>query len=314
MVDMDTSWMKGSVGISSHWTFDTLGLNGTRVEYGEKVAAFDARAYAETLAAAGARHCIFTLTHAKHYLPFPLAELDRILPGRTAGRDFVGDLVRELHARGIRFIAYYNHSCNGNDDVEWKRACGYAAGVAGNLDRFAENICSIVGAISRRYGNGIDGWWFDSGYSVDPRGPVNTISCDIGDWRFPWDALADAAVSGNHEAALAFNSGIGHRFAYTNRFDYYAGEAVRLDEPFAPEALPGKQDHRWTCLDSPGWVFAPWTEKTGFAVPPRFADADLAAYVGEHRAQGRMLTFNILIAADGTINPAPLAQLRRCAG
>ncbi len=193
-------------------------------------------------------------------------------------------------------------------------ACGYAAGVAGNLDRFAENICSIVGAISRRYGNGIDGWWFDSGYSVDPRGPVNTISCDIGDWRFPWDALADAAVSGNHEAALAFNSGIGHRFAYTNRFDYYAGEAVRLDEPFAPEALPGKQDHRWTCLDSPGWVFAPWTEKTGFAVPPRFADADLAAYIGEHRAQGWMLTFNILIAADGTINPAPLAQLRRCAG
>ena len=121
MVDMDTSWMKGSVGISSHWTFDTLGLNGTRVEYGEKVAIFDARAYAETLASAGARHCIFTLTHAKQYLPFPLAELDRILPGRTAGRDLVGDLVREFHARGIRFIAYYNHSCNGNDDVEWRR-------------------------------------------------------------------------------------------------------------------------------------------------------------------------------------------------
>ena len=56
MVDMDTSWIKGSVGISSHWTFDTLGLDGTRVDYGEKVAAFDARAYAETLAAAGARH------------------------------------------------------------------------------------------------------------------------------------------------------------------------------------------------------------------------------------------------------------------
>ena len=49
-------------GISSHWTFDTLGLDGTRVDYGEKV-----------------------------------------------------------DACGIRFIAYYNHSCNGNDDVEWRR-------------------------------------------------------------------------------------------------------------------------------------------------------------------------------------------------
>ncbi len=304
--------MKGSVGISSHWTSATLGMDGARIDYREKVAAFDARAYAEALASAGAGHCIFTLTHAKHYLPFPLAQLDRLLPGRTASRDLVGDLVRELHDRGIRFIAYYNHSCNGNDDVEWKEACGYAAGAAGNLDRFAENICSVVGAISRRYGDGIDAWWFDSGYSIDPRGPVNTISCDIGDWRFPWDALADAAVSGNREAALAFNSGIGHNFEYTDRFGYYAGEAVRLDEPFAPEALPGRQDHRWICLDSPHWVFSPRIAADGFAVPPRFADADLSAYIGRHRAQGRMLTFNILVAADGTINPAPLAQLRRC--
>lgn len=311
---MGTSWMKSSVGISSHWTYDTLAMDGGRVAYGEKVANFDARAYAEALASAGARHCIFTLTHAKQYLPFPLEELDGLLPGRTASRDLVGELVSELHARGIRFIAYYNHSCNGNDDVEWKKACGYAAGVSGNLDRFAENICSIVGAISRRYGDGIDGWWFDSGYSVDPRGPENAISCDIGDWRFPWDALADAAVSGNRESALAFNSGIGHRFAYTDRFDFYAGEAVRLDEAFAPEAMADRQDHRWTCLDSTGWVFAPWTEKAGFAVPPRFADSDLAAFIGGHLSQGTMLTFNILIAADGTINPAPLAQLRRCAG
>ena len=41
---------------------------------------------------------------------------------------------------------------------------------------------------------------------------------------------------------------------------------------------------------------------------------NLAAYVRKHHAQDTMLTFNILIAADGTINPAPLAQLRRCAG
>lgn len=304
--------MRGSVGVSSHWTSDTLGRNGERPGYREMVAAFDAAAYAESLASAGAGHCIFTLTHAHQYLPFPLAELDRLLPGRTADRDLLGDLVRELHSRGLHLIAYYNHSCNGRDDVEWKEACGYATGVAGDLDRFSDNICSIVGAISRRYGDGIDGWWFDSGYSVDKRGPHNTISCDMGDWRFPWDTLADAALAWNRNAALAFNSGVGERFAYSDRFDYYAGEAVRLDEPFAPDALPGKQDHRWICLDSTGWVFAPWTEKDGFAVPPRFTDADLARYVRDHRANGTMLTFNILIAADGTINPAPLAQLRRC--
>lgn len=308
----DTSWMAGSVGVSSHWTADTLRRDGSRPVYADAVAAFDATAYADALASAGATHCIFTLAHARQFLPMPLPELDRILPGRTAARDLVGDLIEALSTRGIRFIAYYNHSCNGDDDPAWKKACGYAVGCAGNLDHFADNICSIVAAISRQYGDGISGWWFDSGYSVDPRGPHNTITCDMGAWRFPWDALADAAQSGNPRAALAFNAGVGENFAYTDRSDYYAGEAVELDEPFAPPPLPDKQDHRWICLDSPNWVFSKVTPGSGFEVPPRFPDDAIAAYVREHVAAGRMVTFNILIDALGRINPAPLAQLRRC--
>ncbi len=307
-------WMAGSIGVSSHWTADTLRRDGSRPAFREAVAAFDAAAYAETLASAGVTHCLFTLTHAKQFLPMPLAELDRILPGRTTDRDLVGDLAEELHARGIRFIAYYNHSCNGGDDPEWKKACGYAAGRAGNLDRFAENVCGIVGAISVRYGDGIDGWWFDSGYSVDSRGPHNTITCDMGDWSFPWDALADVAHSGNPCAALAVNAGVGQNFVYTDRFDYYAGEAVELDEPFHPEPLPGKQDHRWICLDSKDWVFSKILPGIGFEIPGRFPDAALAAYIREHVAADRMVTFNILIDADGHINPVPLKQLRKCIG
>lgn len=307
-----SNWMAGSVGVSSHWTADTLRRDGSHPVFAEAVAAFDVQAYADALASAGATHCIFTLAHARQFLPMPLPELDRILPGRTAARDLMGGLIEALSRRGIRFIAYYNHSCNGGNDPAWKEACGYAAGCAGNLDRFAENICGIVGAISRRYGDGISAWWFDSCYSVDPCGPHNTITCDMGDWRFPWDALANAAQSGNPRAALAFNSGVGQNFAYTDRFDYYAGEAVQLDEPFAPPPLPGKQDHRWICLDSPDWVFAKVPPETGFEVPPRFPDDALAAYIREHAAAGRMVTFNILIDAAGRINQAPLAQLRRC--
>lgn len=307
----DTSWMAGSIGVSSHWTADTLRRDGSRPLFGEAVAAFDPQTYAGVLASAGATHCIFTLAHARQFLPMPLHELDRILPGRTAARDLVGDLIEALSARGIRLIAYYNHSCNGGNDPAWKEASGYAGGAAGGgLDRFADNICSIVASISERYGDGISAWWFDSGYSIDPRGPHDTITCDMCDWRFPWDALAAAARSGNPRAALAFNSGVGQNFAYTDRFDYYAGEAVQLDEPFAPPPLPGKQDHRWICLDSPDWVFAKVPPETGFEVPPRFTDDALAAYIREHAAAGRMVTFNILIDAAGRINQAPLAQLR----
>lgn len=34
----------------------------------------------------------------------------------------------------------------------------------------------------------------------------------------------------------------------------------------------------------------------------------------EQTEAARMLTFNILIDADDRLNPAPLAQLRRCIG
>jgi hypothetical protein len=299
----DTAWMAGSVGISTHWTSHTANADGTRPSYEEAVGNFDVRAYADTLVAIGAKHCIFTLTHAEQYLPFPLVALDRILPDRTARRDLVGDLIAALSSRSIRFVAYYNHSCNGIGDPLWKKACGYADGAAGgSLDRFADNICSIVSAISERYGDGISAWWFDSAYSVDPRGPHNTISCEMGDWRFPWRSLTGAARSGNRRAAVAINAGVGSRFVYCDDFDYYAGEAVRLDEPFSPEAFPGKQDHRWICLEDPDWVFTPGKAKRGF-IPPRFTEGQIAAYVHEHTASGRMVTFNILIDAAGRINP-----------
>lgn len=300
----DTSWMAGSVGVSTHWTSHTVNVDGTRPRYDDAVARFDVRAYADTLAEAGAQHCIFTLTHAEQYLPFPLAALDRILPGRTARRDLVGDLIAALAERGIRFIAYYNHSCNGDDDSAWKTACGYASGaMGGGLDRFADNICAIVSAISERYGDGISAWWFDSAYSVDPRGPHNTVSCDMGDWRFPWRSLTSAARSGNPRAAVAINAGVGSRFVYCDDFDWYAGEAVALDEPFSPDPLPGKQDHRWICLDDPNWILTRANAKMGF-VPKRFTDGQIAAYIREHTNAGRMVTFNVLIDAIGRITPA----------
>lgn len=305
----NASWMKASFGISSHWTSHCVNLDGKRPAYDEAVAHFDVERYAETLASVGVRHCIFTLTHAEQKLPLPHPVLEKLLPGRTAKRDLVGDLIAALGKRGIRFIAYYNHSCNGEDDPPWKKACGYADGVGGDLDLFAGRICEIVSFMSRRYGTGIAGWWFDSAYSVDPRGPVNTISCDLGDWRFPWASLVSAARCGNPESAVAINAGVGTHFLYHDDVDYYAGESVAYDQDFAPPPRTGIQDHRWTCLDSPAWVFGRHICSEGF-IPPRFTDGEIRNYVRDHLDAGRMVTFNVLIDADGTVNPNALAHLK----
>ncbi len=297
--------MRGSLGISVHWTSHSVRQDGSRRSYREAVDVFPVERFADSLAEAGARHCIFTLTHAEQYLAMPHPVLDRLLPGHTTERDLIGELIEALGKRGIRFIAYYNHACNGSGDPEWKRACGYAAGIHGDLDRFAKNICDIVAFITKRYGKGLSGWWFDSSYSVDPRGPHNSITCEMGGWQFPWEALAAAAGS-----AVAFNAGVGSNFLYSPHQDYYAGETVALDEVFTPLPIAGMRDHRWICADSPDWLFNAKNWSGGFAAP-RFPDRAFREFLKEHRSAGRMVTFNLQIDQEGTVNPAALAQVKR---
>ena len=298
----NVEWMKGNFGVSVHWTPHSVLLDGTCLPFEEATNGFDVEKFAETLASINAGHCILTVTHALQQIAMPHPLLDSILPGRTTKRDLIGELIEALDKRGIRFIAYYNHSCNNNDDVEWKKACGYADGIHGNLDHFAENICGIVSFIAKRYGTGLAGWWFDSSYSVDPHGPHNTITCDMGDWRFPWQALCDAAKSGNPDCAVTFNAGIGSRFLYADCQDYYAGETVNFDEPFTPDALPDICDHRWICADDTAWMLEKMNYKNGFA-PLRLPTEELIAFRDKHLAEKRMVTFNFQIDQLGHINP-----------
>ncbi|MBR5742944.1 MAG: alpha-L-fucosidase, partial [Clostridia bacterium] len=265
-------WMRSSVGISFHWTTHSVLPDGGSLSFAGAAERFDAESFVKTAAESGADHVIFTLTHAEQYLALPCAALEAILPGRTTRRDLIGEIAAGLRKKGVRFIAYYNHSCNGDDDLPWKEACGYAAS---DLDRFAGNVASIVADIAARYGENLAGWWFDSAYSVDPRGPHDTITCDMGDWRFPWEDLIRAAKSGNAAAAVAINAGIGSNFLYAPRQDYYAGETVDPDEIFRPDELPGIVGHRWICLDSLDWVFHRGRERFS---APRFSPEELCRF------------------------------------
>ena len=138
------SWMRGSFGVSSHYTQAVIDKrsNGA-VKYSDAIDALNVEKIADALSQMGCTHYIFTLTHAKQYLPFPCETLNKILGGRTSKRDFLRDLIDALKAKEIRLILYYNHSCNGNDDVLWKEACSYAEGGKDALDKFAENIWKI---------------------------------------------------------------------------------------------------------------------------------------------------------------------------
>ena len=297
----DISWMKGSFGVSSHYTQPLVEKrsNGT-MRYEEAIDKLNVEKLADDLFKMGCTHYFFTLTHATQHLPFPCKALDEVLQGRTCKRDFLGELIETLKARGIRLIVYYNHSCNGNDDIEWKEACGYAKGGKEALDEFADNICNIVREISMRYGEGISGWWFDSGYSVDSRGIHNTITTDMGDWLFPWAKLASAAEAGNLNTAITINAGIGEHFRYYDEIDYWAGEMDKLDYKPTCES-DDLQQTRWLPIEG-NYAWALGDHCKGF-LPSAYKEEDIKRYLEVQLKAGNMVTFNVLTDMDGTINP-----------
>ena len=309
------AWMRGSVGLSVHWTASIPSADGHKTSFEEAVNAFDVVRFADKLKALGAQHLIFTTAHGAQMLPMPNAALDAIAPGRTTKRDLFGEILDACAARGIRVIAYYNHGCNGSNDLVrvWERQCAFPNGVAegGSDETFARNISSIVGEMSRRYGAKISGWWFDSAYSVDSRGKHIGVfgewHCveNPGDWRgrevrFDWPRLLAAARSGNPDAAVAVNGGVGVNFQYADDTDYYAGESVSFYEPFHPQADGRRVETRWICADDTNWTY----DRTRGYCPLRRSVPELQAYVREHVRAGRMVTFNVLIDRTGRINPA----------
>lgn len=302
-------WMETSVGVSFHWTSCSVEQDGTKGTYREMIERFDVPRFVEKLKNAGADHLILTLTHAEQYLALPCTPLEELLPGRTTQRDLIGELTDALGEAGIRFIAYYNHSCNGLDDVVWKDACGYSAGIGGDLDKFADNICSIVEFIARRYGRKLAGWWFDSCYSLDGQGHSHAITCDMGDWLFPWTKYIRAAKAGYADCAVTLNAGVGHRYLYWPEQDYYAGESVELDQEFPPYPDNGMVDHRWICIDNPQWVYH--ADGSGEFCDPRFTDEEVAAFVRANLAARRMTTFNMEIDRSGNINEKALRQFEK---
>jgi hypothetical protein len=239
-------------------------------------------------------------------LPAPSAAIDRIALGRTTTRDLIGELADACHARGLRFILYYNHSCNSADDSAWEHAVGYHAV---DKSRLVSNLLSILSELGTRYGSRLDAWWFDSCFSLDPRGVYNSVTTDMHGFQFPWEDWTAAAKTGYEDRLVTLSSGMLTHFLYSTHQDYEGGEANDLvavpTSRYTPDHL---QAHRWVCLDNPGWVHG--RVKTPLAAP-RFPLANVTDYVRVCNRSSVPVTFNLDIDRTGLISPESLAFLRQ---
>lgn len=305
----NTDWLaKCRFGIGVHWTAQTAPRRGPPKSFQEAVDAFDLDGFVEAVEYAGADYVLFTATHALQMLPAPHPVIERLLPGRTCQRDLIMDLADALSAKGKHLLVYYNHSCNRKNDTEWKNAVGYHGP---DKERFAQNLMDIVGHMGERYGEKIKAWWFDSSYSLDPRGPVNSVTTDLGGFQFPWEDFTEVAKRGNAQRLVTYNAGVARTFLYTTHQDYWAGELKSLDAPPQSRYLDnGLQWFGWTCIEDRRWV---QSELDTPIPPPLYSDARVIDFVRSCNAHQSPMTFNVGIHQDGTMASASLSQLHRLA-
>ena len=302
-----TDWLaKCRYGVGVHWTAQTVPRKGAPLPFREAVEAFDLERFLDAVAHSGADYVLFTAAHALQMLPAPHPVIDRILPGRTSERDLIGELATGLAAKGLPLLVYYNHSCNQQQDRPWEQAVGYHAA---DKNALANNLMEIVGWMGERYRDKIKAWWFDSPYSLDARGPHNSVTTDMAGFLFPWERFTEAAKRSFADRLVTYNAGVDQTFLYTTHQDYWAGEMVNLKNPARSRYLDnGLQWFGWTCRDFRAWVHT----KQDTEIPkPLYSDDEVIAFVrtcNEHQAP---MTFNVGIYQDGTLAEPSVEQLHR---
>ena len=310
-VRANTDWLADCrYGLAVHWTAKTVPQEGPPLPFQEAVDAFNLKKFIDDVVDAGADYVLFTATHALQMLPAPHPVIDKLLPGRTCKRDLIGELADGLAAKGIPLIVYYNHSCNGKNDPEWRKAVGYD-GADKNV--LARNLIDIVGWMGDKYKDKIKAWWFDSPYSLDARGPFKSVTTDMTGFQFPWEQFTVAAKRGFSGRLVTYNSGIvggkAQNFMFTTHQDYWAGEEVTLRAPAQARYLDnGLQWFGWTCLDDRNWVHT----KPNRQIPkPLYNDEAVISHVRSCNSHQGPMTFNVGIYQEGTMARASIELLHR---
>jgi len=283
-----------------------------RPDFEAAASAFDASAWAELFAAAGARYVVLVAKHHDGFCLWPTKVENPHRPGWRSERDFVGELAEAVRARGLRFGLYYSGGLDWTFkpepivDVGDMFACmptqpdylAYAdAQVRELIERYRPSV--LWNDIGWPDAEGLPSLFADY-YTAVPEGVVNDRW--TGSRAFV-EALADPA------ARKAFNDALKARLAATD------GELVSPPPPHCDFRTVeygdgrGMAGRKWESTRGLGLAFGyNANEETGDYLT---GDALIDLY-GQVTAGGGNLLINVGPRADGSIpdvQSAPLLAL-----
>ena len=131
---------------------------------------FDAERFANDVASMGVEYVLFTAWHANMNLLYPSRAMEKWMPGHSAKRDLIGDMIKACKAKGVQ-VLLYTHPRDGHDFMAPDQArTGWAESGSPNPDwakfdkeKWNHFINDIYGELVDRYGNDLLGLYLDEG-------------------------------------------------------------------------------------------------------------------------------------------------------
>ena len=304
---MKTDWFcKAGYGLFVHWTSFSLPENATEADlnkpyhkrledYFKAVEEFDVKAFCNQVVEAGAKFLFITTSHADLHLPFPLKELDDIVPNHTSKRNLIAEISDELAKHNIKLLIYFNGE--GSTDPDFHKAVKFYE----DPKEHAEQCYKLTEAISKTLGDKIAGWWIDCCYEA--------WICAGRGLRYDYIRYAQALRAGNPNSIVAFNfrgtedwgSDWGRNIA-----DFQAGE--ENDLTFLPTGrFSGESGLQWfgLCWMDDFWVH----EKLGTPTPAH-SNEKVVDYIKKVLENEGVFAYNVAPYRSGKFSEATMNQLR----
>ena len=300
-------WFKDAgYGLMFQWVNRVTPPSGPIKEWEQKVNDFDIDSMIDMVEASGASFVVWSVVWGQQYISAPIKALDQIIAGRTTKRDLLGEIADRLHAKGLRLIFYYHYGydCYHSKDPDWMDAAG---GYLADKAKLYENVMNIVSEIGRRYGNKLDGWFFDGGHRYyDTHFDMSEA---VGISSAPFKEIGMAARTGNQERILCYNPWKLPRL--TEYQDYFAGEAQinhenLKDGVFVDGGQKGLMGFGCFVLED-RWGHI---QKNKTIAAPRFSTDVLAKKI-EHAKRNRYpIAINLEMYEDGSVSPKSVELLK----
>ncbi|MFA7636736.1 MAG: alpha-L-fucosidase [Monoglobales bacterium] len=297
-------WMAGNYGIMVHFVPNLKPrYSGGGLDFNQMADGFDVKNFVSEVKAMGGKWILFPFgQNIIGYWSYN-AVIEKYLPGVCSKRDLVLEIAIEAKRQGLRFIAYL-HTSYDECTEEFRNAFGW--NLSSDKKVFMERWTAAMRYYSEKFGDLLDGWWFDACYRSKEKSFLKTHDWDNS--RFDEDKWFEAARAGNQNRITAMCDGANQMTYVFEQEEYLAGESSRTLEfyPWDYDSTE-KQWHALICTD----CFWGHCEREGEIDPPKFTDDEMCEYTKTCLEKRGAITWNVGIYQDSTMAEKTVAQIKR---